>query len=155
MMYFLTPPWLYYLIGLVVVVSLLVYWKREAIKQELRRWRAKEMSIGPAKFERQNKPPKRKSTTSKPGVRFGRKGDFSGARINGVAGRDIIRGGSPASGGRQTTPGVDFGGASFKEAEIKNIAGRDIIESNNARSREQSEEEDSNAHIPSAEKEQP
>jgi len=147
MVHFLTPPHLYYLIGLVVVVSLLLYWKREDVKQELRRWRAKKMSVGPITFERQNKPPKKKSTTSKPGVRFGGKGNFSGAKINGVAGRDIVRGGSSALGGGQTTPGVDFGDAIFKEAEIKNVAGRDVIESNDARSRDQSEEKGSNAHI--------
>jgi hypothetical protein len=64
------------------------------------------------------------------GVDFGEGGDFSGATIRGVAGRDIRRGPAAAEespGGK--TPGVDFGKkGQFGEAEIEDVAGRDIVE---------------------------
>ncbi len=59
---------------------------------------------------------------------FGEGGDFTGASIRGVAGRDIRRGSTAkAPGGK--TPGVDFGKkGKFGDAEIEDIAGRDLVE---------------------------
>lgn len=122
--YFLSPPSLYYLIIFIFALSLFVYWKRKPIKRELRRWRAKEINAGPLKFDRREK----EDTKQSSGVRFGEKSDFSGARIKGVAGRDIIRGeGSSTKQGNGG--GVEFSASNFKNANIEDIAGRDLIES--------------------------
>jgi hypothetical protein len=124
--FFLTPPGLYYLIGFIIFLSLLVYWQREAIKRELRRWRGKEISIGPLKLERQRK--EKQSSRSKPaaGVHFGEGSDFTGAKIKRVAGRDI-RQGAPQSASGGVIPGVDFGKkGKFANTEIEDIAGRDL-----------------------------
>lgn len=122
--YLLSPPGLYYLIIFIFALSLLVYWKRKSLKRELRRWKAKEINAGPLKLERQEKEGAAKSS----GVRFGEKSDFSGAKIKGVAGRDIIRGeGSSTKQGNGG--GVEFSGGNFKNANIEDIAGRDLIES--------------------------
>jgi hypothetical protein len=122
--YFLSPPGLYYLIIFIFALSLLVYWKRRPLKRELRRWKAKEMNAGPLKFERQETEDAKQS----PGVRFGENSDFSGAKIKGVAGRDIIRG-EETSTKQGNGGGVEFNGRNFKNANIENIAGRDLIES--------------------------
>jgi len=124
--YLFSPPGLYFLIGLVVVLSLIVYWKREALKKELRHWRGKEVSIGPLKLERKNE---KTSTTAKEpttGVHFGKDSDFTGAKIKGIAGRDIRRSGS-TSADRSATPGVNFGEqGKYGNAEIEDIAGQDL-----------------------------
>jgi hypothetical protein len=70
MVYFLlTPPGLYYLIGLIVILSLIVYWKRKPIWRELRRWRAIEFSIGPLTLGRE--PKKERKAKPAAGVSFG------------------------------------------------------------------------------------
>lgn len=124
--YFLTPPGLYILIAFIIIISVIVYWKREPIKRELRRWRGKEVTVGPVKFERQNQENQVDSNTPKTGVDFGQENDFSGAKIKNVAGRDIRTGESKSS-RTGATPGVDFGEKSkFKNTEIEDIAGRDL-----------------------------
>lgn len=123
--YLFTPPGLYYLIGFIIVLSVIAYWKREPIKKELRRWRGKEISVGPLKLERKEKEGK---PEAKAGINFGTGNDFTGAKIKRVAGRDIRPDGTaPAPGG--ATPGVDFGEkGKFRQSEIEDIAGRDLEE---------------------------
>lgn len=134
--YFLSPPGLYYLIIFVFALSLLVYWKRKPIKRELRRWKAKEINAGPLKFERQEK----KDTKQSSGVQFGEKSDFSGAKIKGVAGRDIIRG--EGSSAKQGNGGcIEFSGSNFKNANIEDIAGRDLIESENTENKKSDDDD--------------
>lgn len=117
---------------------MLAYRKREIIKKELRRWTAKEMSAGPLKFERDKE---KVSSRVKRGVQIGSKGDFSGAKIKNVAGRDIVQGEELISTNAGAVPGVDIGEGKYKDAEIENIAGRDIQQ---ARSFEDSDETNSN-----------
>lgn len=123
--YFLTIPGLYYLIGFIIVLSLVVYWQRKPIKRELRRWRGKEMSVGPVKFERQSDDEEQVEKNA--GVNFGEGSDFTGAKIKRVAGRDILESGSHRKTQDEATPGVDFGKkGNFNKAEIEDIAGRDL-----------------------------
>ena len=124
--YFLTPPGLYYLIGFIIILSLLVYWQRGPIKRELRRWHGKEISVGPFKLERQAEQGEADKSKPSAGVHFGEGADFTGAKIKRIAGRDIRTDEStPSRGG--ATPGVDFGKkGKFKQAEIEDIAGRDL-----------------------------
>jgi hypothetical protein len=54
--------------------------------------------------------------------------ESKGAKVKGVAGRDIRRGTAGKTKGGKT-PGVDFGeDGNFTEAEVEDIAGRDIVE---------------------------
>jgi hypothetical protein len=127
--YLLTSPGLYFLVGFIVILSLIVYWKREPIRRELHRWHSKEISIGPLKLERTEK--KRVDRAeSVAGVNFGKGSDFRGAKIRRDAGRDIHSGSASSHEGATpegATPGVDFGEkGKFGEAEIENIAGRDL-----------------------------
>lgn len=118
----LSPPIVYYLVLLIVLLSILIYWKRVWIKKELQRWRAKEISAGPIKFEREIKD----TTARKLGVHIGSKGDFSGAQIRNIAGRDIIESEEILSNNTGAIPGVEISGGKYKDANIGNIAGRDI-----------------------------
>jgi hypothetical protein len=64
---------------------------------------------------------------SNAGVDFGEGGDFTGAKIKDVAGRDIRRGAASAASGEGDAPGVSFGKeGKFCNAEIEDVAGRDL-----------------------------
>ena len=53
----------------------------------------------------------------------------TGARITGVAGRDIRRGSAAAGSPGGRTPGVDFGEkGKFRDAQIEDIAGCELTE---------------------------
>ena len=52
----LTPPGLWVTLTVIAVASVLIYWKRKPIKRWLRRWRIKELSIGPVKLEVEPEP---------------------------------------------------------------------------------------------------
>jgi hypothetical protein len=128
--FLLTPPGLYYLIGFIVILSLLVYWKREPIKGWLRRQEVSEIELGtgPVKVKLRGKQ-EPGSASSSAGVNFGEDNDFSGANIRDVAGRDIRRGTAAPAASEGQTPGVDFGKrGKFRDAEIEDIAGHDIVE---------------------------
>lgn len=116
-------------IGVIVVVASLIYWKRKPIKKWLRGRKVDEVEIGigPVKVKLTGKE-KPKPSRSSAGVNFGEGGDFTGAAVRGVAGRDIRRGsGAESPGGK--APGVDFGKkGKFGDAEIEDVAGRDIVE---------------------------
>jgi len=126
----LTPPTLYYLIALIVVLLLIAYWKRKDIKKELRRWRFKEVVVGPVTIGRQEE--ENQEIKSKPvaGVYFGEGTNFTGTKIKRVAGRDVLIGSDssrrnvPAS---DATPGIIFGDkGTFKDVDIEDVAGRDV-----------------------------
>lgn len=126
--YFLNAPSIYYLTGFIILVSLIVYWKRGPIKNELRRWRAKEAKAGPVTFERKGDKLQEKTSTPTAGVHFGKGSDFAGAKVKSIAGRDIRNQSekTPKTDGEPTS-GVDFGEeGKFKNAEIEDIAGRDL-----------------------------
>lgn len=129
-MNWLLSPWG---LGIVVVfifaLTTLVYWKREPIKNWLKRKELSEieLSAGPVKAKFTDKKKKTGSESSpQAGVSFGEGNDFSGAKINKVAGRDNIQGAATTGAPGGKTPGVDFGKkGTFIDAEIEDIAGRD------------------------------
>lgn len=124
--YFLTPPGLYYLIGTTVIFSLIIYWQRKPIMRELRRWRGKELVVGPLTLERKEHTRETKQSGSATGVDFGQGSDFTRAKIKNVAGRDIKSSDSKSSRGG-AIPGVNFGkNSKFIDSEIEDIAGRDL-----------------------------
>lgn len=127
--YFFSSPGIYYLIGLVVIISSIIYWKRDLIKKELRRWRLREASAGPVTFERQDTDNEDGTSKSTGGVHFGEGPDFTGAKVNNIAGRDIRRQNSSTSSEGEEYTGVNFGkNGKFRDAKIKNVAGRDLEE---------------------------
>jgi hypothetical protein len=115
----------------IVAITSLIYWKRKPIKKWLRGWKVDEVEIGggPAKAKLKRKEDKKQQSRPSAGVSFGEGNDFTGAKISGVAGRDIWRGEAAVEAPGGKTPGVDFGKkGKFTEAEIEDVAGRDIVE---------------------------
>lgn len=116
----LTPPGLYITVAVIVVLATLIWWQRRPIKRFLRSLRVTEIVLGPVKLGQKEKADEK---PGKPGVRL--KGDFWGARVERVAGRDIVQGeAGPRPGGE--TPGVELEGK-FSQAEVRALAGRDLI----------------------------
>ena len=71
----------------------------------------------------------KKVGASQAGVSFGEGSDFSGAKIRGVAGRDLRRGAGAAQAPDGEAPVVDFGKkGKFAQAEVEEVAGRDVVE---------------------------
>jgi len=128
--WFLSPPGLVTVIVSVVIVALLIYWKRKPIRKWFTDRKVDvEVQVGPLKVGLGEKDKPQEADAKPAGVDFGEGGDFSRTTIKDVAGRDIRRGSADAepSGGR--TPGVSFGKkGKFGNAEIKDVAGRDLIE---------------------------
>jgi hypothetical protein len=129
MAWMLSPSGIGVIAALIVVLALLIYWKREPIKK----WFASrkvslKIKAGPVEIGLDEKEKPKKVPGAPAGVDFGEGGDFSGAKIS-TAGRDIRRGSAAAaesSGGK--TPGVDFGKeGNFRDAEIE-AAGRDLLD---------------------------
>jgi len=115
-------------IVVLVVLAALIYWQRKAIQGWLGRQQVDEVELGAGplkvKLKGKKQPP---APSPSAGVDFGEGGDFSGATLRGVAGRDIRRGAAESPGGK--APGVDFGEkGKFRDAEIEDVAGRDIVE---------------------------
>jgi len=130
MTWLLSPVGIGVIAVLIVVIATLIYRKREPIKRWLRRQEVDEVEIGAGlvkvKLKGKKKP---EPPSSSAGVDFGEGGDFTGATIRGVAGRDIRRGAAAAESPGGKTPGVDFGKkGQFRDAEIEDVAGRDIVE---------------------------
>jgi hypothetical protein len=128
----LTPVGIGIILAVIVVITTLVYWKRAPIKAWLRSWTADEVELGggPAKFKlkRKDADEEEKPPSPRAGVDFGEGGDFSGAKIRVVVGRDLRRG-AAAETPEGEAPGVDFGkDGKFRDAEIEDVAGRDIVE---------------------------
>ncbi len=133
-MAWLFSPWgIGIVVVVIVVIASFIFWKRAAIKKWFRSRKvgAVEVGLGPVKVTLAEKDkPQRKTERSRAGVHFGEGGDFRGAKVKGVAGRDIRKGDAAAAksaGGK--TPGVDFGKkGKFDKAEIEDVAGRDLVE---------------------------
>lgn len=131
MAWMLSPVGIGIIAVLIVVVASLIYWKRKPIKRWLRRQEVDEVELGagPVKVKLKSKEEPKPSRPSA-GVSFGEGGDFTGATIRTVAGRDIRRGPTAAAespGGK--APGVNFGKkARFGDAKIEDVAGRDVVE---------------------------
>ncbi|MGA9351580.1 MAG: hypothetical protein WBW48_22620 [Anaerolineae bacterium] len=130
MAWMLSPSGIGVIAALIVVLALLIYWKREPIKK----WFASrkvslKIKAGPVEVGLDEKEKPKKATGVPAGVDFGEGGDFTGATIRGVAGRDIRRGSAAAESPGGKAPGVDFGKkGKFGDAEIEDVAGRDIVE---------------------------
>lgn len=130
MTWLLSPVGIGVIAVLIVVIASLIYWQRKPIKRWLGRQEVDEVEIGAGlvkvKLKGKKKP---EPSPSSAGVDFGEGGDFTGATIRGVAGRDIRRGSAAAESPGGKTPGVDFGKkGQFRDAEIEDVAGRDIVE---------------------------
>lgn len=115
---------------LIIAIASLIYWKRGPIKKWLSRQKVDEIELGAGPLKVKLKGQEKSGTRSSPaGVDFGEGGDFTGATIRGVAGRDIRRGSAATGSPKGQTPGVDFGKEGrFRNAEIEDVAGRDIVE---------------------------
>ena len=129
-------PWILSPLGigviavLVIVIASLIYWQRKPIKKWLRRQTVDEVELGTGPLKVKLKGKKQpEASSSSAGVDFGEGGDFTGATIRGVAGRDIRRGSAAAESPGGKAPGVNFGKkGKFGDAEIEDVAGRDIVE---------------------------
>jgi hypothetical protein len=132
-MSWLLSPWGIGIVSVVILVlTTLVYRKREPIKKWFKRKEVSELEIGvgPIKAKLTDKKKKPESEDSpRAGVSFGEGNDFTGAKIKDVAGRDNLQGTTAKSTTGGATPGVDFGKkGKFINAEIEDIAGRDKTE---------------------------
>jgi hypothetical protein len=126
----LSPVGMIAILVLIVLIASLVYWKREPLKRWLRRQEISgvEVSAGPVKVTLKGKE-EPKAAPKQAGVSFGEGNDFTGARISGVAGRDIRRGAASAKSPGGEVPGVDFGKkGKFGDVDIEDVAGRDVVE---------------------------
>jgi hypothetical protein len=130
MHWFLSPTGIAVLAIIIVALTTLIYWKRAAIKK----WFSGKkvvptLNVGPVELSLEDKDKDKKATAPRAGVSFGEGNDFSGAKIRGVAGRDIRRGAGAAQASDGDAPGVDLGKeGKFAEAEIEDVAGRDVAE---------------------------
>lgn len=126
--YLLTPPGLYFLIVGIFVISLIVYWKRTAIKREVGRWRTKEVTAGPIKLERKTEP-EAESVEKAPhpqtsGVHLS--GDFTGSKVRKLTGGANVKGRSVTK-ARRSSPGVVIEGK-YRDTELEDIVGGDRID---------------------------
>lgn len=130
MSWILSPTGIGVTVVLIVVLASLIYWKRKTVKQWLRRQQVDEVELGAGPVKVKLKDKKRQEAPSaSAGVDFGEGGDFTGATIRGVAGRDIRRGSAADESPGGKTPGVDFGEeGKYEDAEIEDVAGRDLVE---------------------------
>jgi hypothetical protein len=126
-----STPGLVVIAVLIVLIATLIYWKREPIKKWLGRQKVEEVELGagPLKVKLKGEEKPKEAARPAAGVDLGKGSDFTGARISGVAGRDIRRGAAAAQTPRGDAPGVDFGEkGKFTDAEIEDVAGRDLVE---------------------------
>jgi len=130
MAWMLSPVGIGVIVVLIVLIASLIYWKRKPIKK----WFAGrkvgvKIKAGPVEVSLDEKDKPKATGGARAGVSFGTGNDFTGARITGVAGRDIRRGSAAAGSPGGQTPGVDFGKKNeFRDAEVEDVAGRDVVE---------------------------
>jgi len=130
MTWMLSPVGIGVIVVLIVLIASLIYWKRKPLKK----WFAGrkvgvKIKAGPVEVSLDEKDKPKEAGGARAGVSFGTDNDFTGARITGVAGRDIRRGSAAAGSPGGQTPGVDFGEkGKFRDAQIEDIAGRDVVE---------------------------
>ena len=125
-----SPSGITIIVVAIVIIASLIYWQRKPIKKWLSRQEVAEVELGAGPFKVTLKGKKgSEASTASAGVDFGEGSDFTGAKISGVAGRDIRRGSGAAESPGGKAPGVDFGKkGKFGDAEIEDVAGRDIVE---------------------------
>ncbi len=90
MAWMFSPTGIVIIAALIVVIASLIYWKRKPIKK----WLASRkvgvtIKAGPVEVSLADKDKPEKAAGAPAGVDFGQGGDFTGATIRGVAGRDI------------------------------------------------------------------
>jgi len=130
MAWMLSPVGIGVIVVLIVLIASLIHWKRKSIKK----WFASRkvgvtLKAGPVEVSLEEKDKPQARGGARAGVSFGTDNDFTGARIAGVAGRDIRRGSAAAESPGGQTPGVNFGEkGKFRDAQIEDIAGRDVVE---------------------------
>jgi hypothetical protein len=130
MAWMLSPVGIGVIVVVIVVIASLIYWKRKPIKK----WFAGrkvgvKIKAGPVEVSLDEKDKPKEVGGARAGVSFGTDNDFSGARIAGVAGRDIRRGSAAAGSPGGQTPGVDFGEKNkFPGVQIEDVAGCDLAE---------------------------
>ena len=130
MAWMLSPVGIGVIVVFIVLIASLIYWKRKPLKK----WFAGrkvgvKIKAGPVEVSLDEKDKPKATGGARAGVSFGTGNDFTGARITGVAGRDIRRGSAAAGSPGGQTPGVDFGEkGKFRDAQIEDIAGCDLAE---------------------------
>ena len=130
MAWMLSPVGIGVIVVFIVLIASLIYWKRKPLKK----WFAGrkvgvKIKAGPLEVSLDEKDKPKEAGRARAGVSFGTGNDFTGARIAGVAGRDIRRGSAAAESPGGQTPGVDFGEkGKFRDAQIEDIAGCDLAE---------------------------
>jgi hypothetical protein len=130
MAWMLSPVGIGVVAALIVVIASLIYWKRKPLKK----WFAGrkvgvKIKAGPVEVSLDEKDKPKEVGGARAGVTFGEGNDFTGARIAGVAGRDIRRGSAAAGSPGGRTPGVDFGEKNkFPGVQIEDVAGCDLAE---------------------------
>ena len=96
MQWFLSPIGITVLVVLIFAITTLVYWKRAAIKKWFSGKKGGvKITAGPVEVSLEDKDKKADAAAAsapRSGVHFGEGNDFSGAKISGIAGRDIRRG---------------------------------------------------------------
>jgi len=118
------------IVVLIVLIASLIYWKLKPIKK----WFAGrkvglKLKAGPVEVSLDEKDKPKATGGVRAGVTFGKGNDFTGARITGVAGRNIRRGSAAAESPGGPTPGVDFGQKNkFPGVQIEDVAGCDLAE---------------------------
>ena len=126
--YFLTPPGLYYLLTTIILLSLLIFLKRKWIIREIRRWRAKELNVGPIVLERQDVEKTQNELRTRAGIRIGEGTEIMHSKLKRIAGRDIRFGKIDKKRGG-ATPGVEIERkVKISDSDLVNIAGRDFEE---------------------------
>ena len=114
---------------LIAAIVSVTCWQRKPIWKWLSRWWLDEVEVGGGPIKAKFRRKREEKGSSSAGVSFGEEGDYSGAKISGVAGRDIRRGSNAAQSADGKSPGVDFGtGTKLRDAEVEDVAGRDIVE---------------------------
>jgi hypothetical protein len=123
----LSPLGIIIIVAVVLATSGIVYGLWRLLRQQ--ELDGSELSIGPVKIKLRKKGKQKRQAPRRAGVTFGEGNDFTGAKISGVAGRDIRRGAAAGETPSGTSPGVDFGkGGKFAGAEIEDVAGRDVVD---------------------------
>ena len=130
MAWMLSPVGIGVIVVFIVLIASLIYWKRKPLKK----WFASRkvgvtLKAGPVEVSLDEKDKPKATGRARAGVSFGTGNDFTGARITGVAGRDIRRGSAAAGSPGGQTPGVDFGEKNkFPGVQIEDITGCDLAE---------------------------
>ena len=116
--YLLSDPAIYFLVGFIIIASLVVYRKRNWFKKELVRWRLSEVNAGPAKFSRQEDVNDRKI-----GIEIGDGAELIDTTLEDVVGGDRVESNTKTSDFNRTS-GIKIGKkVKLKKTKMKKITG--------------------------------